>query len=133
MLHALLTDIEAGCHSALELAYLQFVERAHGLPVGLRQNRRQRPGGIYYDDVAYSGYAIIVELDGQIAHPDDTRRRDNRRDNSAVVAGERVLRFGYGDVIDGPCRVARQVIEVLRRGGWNGRPNTCADPRCDIT
>ena len=40
-----LEDVQAGCHSMLELAYLRRVERAHGLPTAHRQVARQRRGG----------------------------------------------------------------------------------------
>lgn len=62
---AALDDIATGCHSVLEVRYLQLIERAHGLPPGARQRRR----GTWYDDVHYSGFGLYVELDGRLAHP----------------------------------------------------------------
>ena len=116
-----LGDVAAGCHSMLELHYLRSVERAHGLPQGWRQHRRQG----WYDDVDYAEYGVSVELDGRVAHPAEQRFRDHRRDNAAVLAGSRVLRYGYADVAHRPCEVAQQVAAVLRAGGWRGKPRGC--------
>lgn len=40
-LAAVLNDVTAGAHSPLELRHLRDVERAHGLPAGIRQVRRR--------------------------------------------------------------------------------------------
>ena len=45
-----------------------------------------------------------------------------RRDNAAVIEGDRVLRYGLGDVESYPCHLAAQVASVLRLGGWRGNP-----------
>ena len=116
-----LADVATGCQSMLELRYLRSVERAHGLPRGQRQRRR----GDWYDDVDYAEYGVSVELDGRDAHPVELAFRDRRRDNAAVVAGSRVLRYGYADVAHRPCAVAREVATVLRAGGWRGTPRGC--------
>lgn len=125
-----LADVAAGCHSMLELRYLRSVERAHGLPAGKRQRRR----GGWYDDVDYDEYGVSVELDGRIAHPVEQAFRDHRRDNAAVLAGSRVLRYGYADVAHRPCAVAREVAAVLRAAGWRGKAHGCSAgcpvPRC---
>ncbi len=128
-LMAALVDVAAGAHSWLELAYLRDVERAHGLPVAARQQasgRRVRR----YDDVRYPDYRLRVELDGRAAHPDRRRWRDMSRDNDAVVAGDRVLRYGFADVAGDPCAVARQVASVLRNSGWSGHPMCCPRVGC---
>jgi hypothetical protein len=124
---AVLQDVRRGCHSMLELRCLRDVERPHGLPTALRQRVRARPGGQWYDDVHYPEYAIVVELDGRVAHPDDQRWRDMRRDNAEVVAGGRVLRYGVADVLESPCAVATQVALLLRRHGWTATPRACSN------
>lgn len=118
---SVLDDVAAGCHSILELHYANLVERAHGLPVGIRQLRR----GPWYDDVSYSGFHLCVELDGLLGHAFDQRLRDHRRDNAATVAGARVLRYGYADVTQRSCAVAGEVAEVLGANGWQGVPRRC--------
>ncbi|WP_203926536.1 type IV toxin-antitoxin system AbiEi family antitoxin domain-containing protein [Virgisporangium ochraceum] len=123
-LTAALADAAAGCHSVLEYRYRRFVERAHGLPDGVRQQRRDG----WYDDVSYTEFGVHVELDGRLGHADGGRFRDHRRDNAAVVSGGRVLRYGYADVVSRPCAVAEEVAGVLAASGWAGAPALC--PEC---
>jgi hypothetical protein len=134
LLYAALGDVEAGCHSLIELKYLRDVERAHGLPRSQRQARREAPSdvGSQYDDVRYRRYATRVELDGLAAHPEHERWRDMRRDNAAVIEGDRVLRYGLWDVDSHACQLAVQVASVLRTGGWRGLPRRCTRPDCAI-
>jgi very-short-patch-repair endonuclease len=120
-----LRDVAAGCHSPLELRYRRHVERPHGLPAGQRQHRRDS----WYDDVVYDDYCVHVELDGRRAHPESARFRDHRRDNAAVLGGGRVLRYGYRDVMERPCVVAREVATVLAAAGWPGSLRRCG-PEC---
>jgi hypothetical protein len=124
-LEAALADVALGCHSVLEGRYLRDVEAAHGLPEATRQHMRRRAGGAWYDDVHYAEHAVRVELDGRAAHPAAGRWRDHRRDNAAAEAGDMVLRYGYSDVTERPCQVARQVAAVLTRNGWRGRMRSC--------
>jgi very-short-patch-repair endonuclease len=119
---ATLREVDDGCHSILELRYARGVERAHSLPRGRRQRGRDR----WRDDIAYEDYGVQVEIDGRLAHPDERAFRDRHRDNAAVLAGSRVLRYGYTDVTSHPCSVARQVAEVLRSAGWPGTARACA-------
>jgi very-short-patch-repair endonuclease len=128
---AALRDVAAGCHCLLELRYLREVERRHGLPVGVRQRARRRPGGRWYDDVAYLEFHTRVELDGAVAHPDEARSRDLRRDNAAAVGGDTVLRYGYAQVTAEACAVAGEVARVLHRNGWPGMPRRCG-PQCGL-
>lgn len=124
LLGSLLEDVAAGAETPLELRYLRTVERAHGLPTGLRQRRR----GLGVVDVAYDDFALLVELDGRLGHLGAGRFRDLERDNVAAVRGLTTLRYGGSDVAGRPCRVARQVATVLRDRGWSGLPARC--PRC---
>jgi hypothetical protein len=112
-----LNDIENGCHSLLELRYFRDVERAHKLPKGQRQAPHERLGGRIYDDVRYSEFNVVVELDGRVAHPGTSLFRDLRRDNQAAIRGDVVLHYGWSDVTDRPCGVAAQVAGVLG-GEW---------------
>jgi hypothetical protein len=57
--------------------------------------------------------------------------RDLRRDNAAMLAGDRVLRYGWRDVTGRPCTVAAQIAIVLRRQGWTGSPHRCG-PHCGL-
>lgn len=117
----LLDDLTAGAHSALEIEYLDRVERAHGLPAAERQVRR---GGTVAD-VLYREYGLLVELDGRLGHTGPGRFRDLHRDNAATSQGLATLRFGWSDVHGRPCEVTDQVVDTLRLRGWTGTPTRC--------
>ena len=123
-----MADSREGVQSALEGRYLYRVERAHGLPSGVR-NQRDVQGR--YRDVRYEAYCLVVELDGREAHPDHQRFRDRQRDNRLTVAGEVHLRYGWYDVAVDPCGTAGEVGLVLQRGGWDGTPHSCG-PMCGL-
>jgi len=124
-----LADVEDGCHSVLEVRYCADVERAHGLPAA----RRQVPVGTLREDVEYEEFALVVELDGQLAHPAEGLVHDRRRDNAAVERGRRTVRYGWAEVAGDPCAVAAQVARLLAAAGWTGRPHPCRRPDCMIT
>ncbi len=126
-----LADIGDGVHSTLEYRYLHDVERPHSLPRAIRQARIIRGTQSYYLDNLYAGYRVCVELDGRIAHPDDQRWRDSRRDNAAAAEGLVTLRFNWADVTRQPCQTALQLATALRQGGWPGVPRRCGS-RCPV-
>jgi putative AbiEi antitoxin of type IV toxin-antitoxin system len=131
-LHEVLEAAVTGDHSVLEFRYHRDVERAHGLPEPGRQvpftakdGRRGRR------DRVYEEYGVIVELDGRLAHPPENRHKDKSRDNAAAAAGQQSLRYDWEAVTRRPCATAAEVVDVLRKHGWQGRPKPCA-PGCPI-
>jgi hypothetical protein len=122
-----LGDARIGIQSILERGYLYKAERAHGLPEGTRQSLTRVGGSSRYEDVRYEDYGIIVELDGQQAHPDGERWRDTRRDNTSGTKGLITLRYSYADVMERPCEVADEVARSLASRGWTGRARRCGD------
>lgn len=133
-LTAVLTDIADGTCSVLEHAYLVNVERAHGLPHGLRQvAARDHAGRRLFRDVVYGGrkpsWRQIVELDGRFGH-DSTldRDRDLERDLDAALDLTDTVRLGYGQVLGRPCSSAAKLGLLLQRRGWSGAPLAC--PEC---
>jgi hypothetical protein len=114
-----------GVHSLLEYRYVNQVERPHELPTGRRQRAVRRAGRRQYQDVDYEPYELIVELDGQAAHPESLRWTDIRRDNANAAAGQVTLRYGWADVTQRPCHVAAEVGGALARRGWAGAPRRC--------
>jgi hypothetical protein len=122
---AILADVATGAHSNLELMYLRRVERAHGLPVGTRQRRRQIGARTQYSDVEYEGFSVIVELDGKLGHTAEGAFRDHRRDNAGVRMGKVTLRYGWTDTIERPCAVAAEVSRILQAHGWTGSLRPC--------
>jgi hypothetical protein len=129
LLLAALGDARAGVASILEHGYLYRVERPHALPQANRQRPTQLAGARRYEDVRYEEYGVIVELDGQTAHPDGERWRDTRRDNASAASGLRTLRYSYADVMQRPCEVADEIARTLREGGWPGVARRCG-PSC---
>jgi hypothetical protein len=126
----LLTLDADGLHSVLEHRYYRDVERPHGLPAGTRQAQVRRGGRTEYRDILYEPYCTAVELDGNAAHPADSRWRDIRRDNAAAADGITTLRYGWLNVTAGPCQVAAEVARVLALRGYAGaRP---CSPGCCI-
>ncbi len=126
-LHELITAAAAGDHSVLEYRYDRDVERAHGLPQARRQVPFTGPGGRKgRRDRVYEDYALVVELDGRLAHPADSQWKDRARDNAAAVAGMQTLRYSWIQVRRQPCEIAVDVAKVLRWQGWPGRPRACS-------
>ncbi|MFF5226486.1 type IV toxin-antitoxin system AbiEi family antitoxin domain-containing protein [Dactylosporangium sp. NPDC000521] len=131
LLEATVDDAAVGARSVLELRYLKDVERGHRLPAGRRQVRRRQPGATRYRDVEYKAFATVVELDGRAFHPEEHRRRDQRRDNATAADGQRTLRYGWADVV-APCATAIEVARALKAGGWRGRLQPCRRPDCPV-
>ena len=131
-LHELIMAASSGDHSVLEYRYDRDVERAHGLPESARQVPFESPDGRRgRRDRLYRDYGVVVELDGRLAHPAETQRRDKARDNAAAADRQQTLRYGWTEVTRHPCETAAQVARVLRVHGWNGQPRPCS-PGCPV-
>lgn len=128
VLRPILADVAAGTHSLLELRYLRDVERAHGLPSGVRQRQVDRE----FTDVAYPGQGLVVELDGRFHLAPRQRWRDLDRDNRATLRSEATLRYGWLDITRRPCEAAVQVIQVLRRRAPALSARPCARRACPL-
>jgi hypothetical protein len=126
-----LDPMNSGVHSILEYRFVTRVERPHGLPAGVRQRPVVRGHRKQYSDVAYDGYATLVELDGRAAHPDGSRQADAWRDNANIADGRVTLRYGWTDVNERGCEIAAQIAITLRGRGWPGWPRRCG-PACRI-
>jgi Transcriptional regulator, AbiEi antitoxin len=116
-----------GIHSVLEYRYLRDVERAHGLPRSRHQVRVVIDGKPAYRDAYYDDYLVAVELDGRLAHPDDERWRDNRRDTKAGARGIQTARYGWRDVYGDACETAVLQAQILQKRGWTGTPRPCSE------
>lgn len=129
LLAELLSPDAAGQHSILEHRYVRDVERPHNLPAGTRQARADRGDRTEYRDTLYEEYGLIVELDGRLAHPGDTRWADIARDNAAAAEGLTTLRYGWLPVTGSPCQVAAEVAKLLTVRGYAGaRPCSVGCP-----
>lgn len=130
MLTAMLTDARDGICSVLERGYRQRVERAHGLPQGLRQQASRSTGGLTLQDVRYLRFDLIVELDGSLGHSSAAERdADALRDLSELAGADLVTaRVTHGLVFPHGCRTAQLVAAILARRGWRGSMRRC--PQC---
>jgi hypothetical protein len=128
----LIAAAAGGDHSVLEYRYDRDVERAHGLPEARRQVPFTGPGGhTGRRDRVYEDYALVIELDGRLAHPVESQWKDRARDNAAAVDGKQTLRYSWTQVRRAPCEIAVEVATVLRKQGWPGRPRPCS-PGCPV-
>jgi hypothetical protein len=126
-LHEVLEAAVTGDHSVLEFRYHRDVERAHGLPEPGRQVPfTAKDGRKGRRDRLYEEHGVIVELDGRLAHPVESRQKDKARDNAAAAAGQQSLRYDWEAVTRRPCATAAEVVDVLRKHGWQGRPRPCS-------
>jgi hypothetical protein len=132
-LHELIVAAAGGDHSVLEFRYHRDVEEAHGLPEPDRQVPFAGPGRRRgRRDRVYKEYAVVVELDGRLAHPAEDKWKDTARDNAAAVDGVQSLRYGWAQVKWQACETAVEVAKVLRQRGWQGRPRPCS-PACPVS
>jgi hypothetical protein len=120
-----------GVHSPLEYRYHRDVEQAHGLPRPDRQDQAAQDGARIFRDIHYHAYRLAIELDGKASHPDEQRWQDTRRDNAAIADGIVTLRYGWADVTERPCQIARQIATVLADRGWRGTLRRCG-PTCGV-
>lgn len=129
-----LSDASEGALSLLELRYVRWVERPHGLPVARRQARIGQCTGSRYLDNLYEDYLVCVELDGTAAHPADEQWRDKRRDRVNLAEGKIVtLRLGFMDLRTpaAQCDTAAQVVAILAdRAPLRARP--CRRAGCPV-
>lgn len=126
------TAAVGGAHSVLEFRYDRDVEKAHGLPLSRHQvSFKKKDGSRGYRDRVFEDWKLIIELDGDGAHPNDKWREDKRRDNAAAAHGEQSLRYGWQDVRWHPCDTAAEIFRVLRNRGWEGTPKPCSSG-CEV-
>jgi len=125
----LLSEDMHGVLSVLEFRYVRDVERPHALPRGKRQVRSRTGGRSLYRDVSYELYLLVIELDGQLAHPAESRWSDIRRDNAAAAGGLTTLRYGWSEITRNPCQVAAEIAAVLSQRGFQCRP---CSPVCPV-
>jgi hypothetical protein len=130
LLEELLDPDLAGLNSLLEHRYVRDVERPHRLPKGTRQAVAQLNGRKQYRDTLYDKYNLVVELDGRIAHPDESRWADIERDNAAAADGLTTLRYGTVQLVTAPCQVAAEIAKLLASRGYAGA--RCCSPGCPV-
>ncbi len=117
---ALCDESSRGVESILEWRFLAVVVRGHRLPEPVLQAHlaaRTR------SDAFWEDHGVVVELDGRLGH--EQAFRDMGRDNRLALSGLTTLRYGWHDVTQRPCDVARQLCEMLQSRGWAGKSTRC--------
>lgn len=129
---SVLTEIEGGSDSVLEIDAVRDVLRAHGLPEGRGQVQETVRGAHVRRDRVIEEFGLVLEFDGLLGHFGyGDRLRDHRRDNAVTASGRHHLRFGWEDIHESPCQSAAQIAAVLIHRGWTGCPNTCGS-NCNL-
>jgi hypothetical protein len=110
-----LRDVDPRSGSVLESLFRVLLVRA-GLPAPVTQRVVRGKDGrrIGRVDFAWPDCRLVVESDGFAFHADRRGyRADRRRGNALVLAGWRVLRFSWEDVVDRPDEVVAAVRAAL--------------------
>lgn len=119
-----------GAESAAEVRYIRDVEKAHGLPRGIRQV--PAPGSRRRDS-EYPDYGVVVEIDGRLGHVGWlNQQRDGRRDRQAAAIGKVTVRGGWPDLTPSACEFAAELAAIFGVRGWSGRARPCGSPRCRL-
>jgi len=106
---------DPACGSVLE-SLLRVLLHERGLPSPRTQLvvRRRSGGLIGRVDFAWPDVGLVVEADGFAFHADRRRyRNDRRRANALVLAGWRLLRFSWEDVVQHLDHVVESVRAAL--------------------
>ena len=110
-----LTMVDLQCGSVLEsLARVLLIQA--GLAPEQTQHVVRTAAGRWIGrvDFAWPSVRLVVETDGFAFHADRaTYRKDRRRGNALVLAGWRVLRFSWEDVVSQPEQVVAAVRALL--------------------
>lgn len=116
-LRSVVMDLLAGARSLTELDFAREC-RLRGIPEPSRQVLRRAANGVYYLDVHWEEWRVVVEIDGIQHVAAENVIGDALRHNDIALEGQTVLRLpvlGY--------RVARdeffqQITRALRTAGW---------------
>lgn len=128
-----LADVADGVMSPVERRYVQGVERAHGLPSGRRQFRRELASGTRYLDNCYEAYRLCVEIDGRPGHRPEQTWRDADRDGEDLFRDDVVtVRLGLRHVTSGRCAQAAKLAALFIRRGWDAEGLRPCGPDCAV-
>ena len=115
---AVIRLVDPGCGSVLESLCRVLLHLA-GLAPPETQLEVRDSGGRWIGrvDFAWPAVRLVVETDGFAFHADRASyRADRRRGNALVLAGWRVLRFSWEDVVHSPDDVVADVRAALALG-----------------
>lgn len=111
---AVLERVDRASGSVLESLCRVVLEDGGLRPFETQLVVRTLRGAVGRVDFAWPEQRVLVEVDGFAFHADRMRyREDRRRTNALVLAGWRVLRFSWEDVLHRPEVVVAQVRAAL--------------------
>jgi very-short-patch-repair endonuclease len=114
-LSQLISLVEQGCQSELEIWGVREVLSGPGMPRFVQQHPVSLPFGTVHLDAAVPELKVAVELDGAAFHGSaEARERDTRRDAALAARGWVVLRFSYRRLRQDPEGCRREIQEVCR-------------------
>lgn len=117
LVHTTILDLLEGARSLGELDVVRELRR-RGLPPPTRQVLRRDKANRYYLDLYWDEFGLVVEVDG-IHHAWATNVvGDALRQNSLVIASDRVLRLPLLGLRLAPDAFFEQIEEALVAGGW---------------
>ncbi len=117
LVHTTLLDLLGGVRSLGELDVVRELRR-RGLPPPTRQVLRRDGANRYYLDLYWEEFALVLEVDGIHHTWADNVVGDALRQNSLVIASDRVLRLPLLGLRLEPDAFFDQVEEALVAGGW---------------
>lgn len=129
VLNLALNPIAEGVESVLELQALHRVIGRHGLPRPRLQVPALIPAGRIRRDAEWEEFAVVLEIDGDIAHTGEAARIDRRRDRHTARSGRLTLRAGFVEIEFEQCELAVDIFLTLRARGYQDSIVPCA-PQC---
>lgn len=119
LVHDTIIDLLDGARSLGELDVVRALG-SRGLPLPSRQVLRRDRSHRYYLDLYWEDFGLVVEVDG-IQHTWASNVvNDALRQNSLVIASDRVLRLPLLGLRLEPDAFFDQIEEALIAGGWSG-------------
>jgi len=96
---------------------LHRILRAAGITGWVANAKLRLAGEVIHPDVLFPDSHVVIEFDGRAVHDDPAQfLRDRERQNTLVVHGYVVLRFGW-EHLDQPDYIVRMVRQALRAAG----------------
>lgn len=118
--------IADGAESGLEVAYVEKVIRAHGLP-SMQMNASDRLGGSWIRrDFENAEFGVVAEVDGVLGHDGFGRTLDARRDRKTLATGRVTARQTWVEVHYQSCELAADLLGILRSRGFRGDYTMCS-------
>jgi hypothetical protein len=112
---AFIADLEGGAEALSEVAFLRWCRR-HGLPKPRTNVRLDHLGRRRYLDAVFrraDGSLLFVEIDGGIHLTLATRWADTAKDNDAIIANQKTLRFPSVAIYSDDVRAVAQLRAAL--------------------